>query len=96
MPDNSCDGDIKFEGTLVGEVTRYFDKIMVAAIKCCSELSVGDQIKIFNKQGDILVDMTVESMQMEHNEVLHAKSGDEVGLKVNGKVKPGDLIYRYQ
>jgi len=36
----------------------------------------------------------VNSMQVEHEQVQKAKKGDEVGLKVEGKVKEGDEVYR--
>jgi len=38
----------------------------------------------------------VESMEVEHSEVLEAVKGDVIGLKVPQKVHEGDKVYRAQ
>ena len=35
----------------------------------------------------------VDSMQVEHEQIEKAKKGDDVGLKVDDKVKPGTEVF---
>ena len=81
------------EGKLVGEVTHYFGKIGVAVLKLSDTLKVGDQIKIVDKEGEEFT-QTVDSMQIEHENVPEAKAGDLIGLKVIQKVREGDKVYK--
>lgn len=75
----------------IGEVTHYFDKIQVAAIKLLAPLKVGDTIHIKGHTTDF--QQAVASMQLDHESVQDAKRGDEVGLKINEKARSGDEIY---
>lgn len=75
----------------IGEVTHYFDKISVAAIKLNAPLKVGDTIKVQGYTTNF--DEKVDSMQIDHQEVNEAKKGDEIGIKVSDKVRIGDEIY---
>ncbi len=83
------------EGKLVGEVTHYFGKIGVAILKLSDTLKVGETIKIVSKTGEEFT-QTVESMQIEHQNVQEAKAGDLIGLKVNKKVKEGYKVYKIE
>jgi len=75
----------------VGKITHYFDKIGVAVLEMESgSVKVGDKIRIGEEDGP---EQMVESMQVEHKQVMEAKAGDEVGLKVNAEVKSGDVVY---
>jgi putative protease len=85
--------DTTEEGKLVGEITHYFGKISVAIVKLSDNLKVGDQIKIVGKEGEEFT-QTVESMQIEHENVQEAKAGDLIGLKVSQKVKEGYKVYK--
>lgn len=81
------------EGKLIGEVTHYFGKIGVAVIELEEPLKVGDTIRII---GGVDTDFTqeVESMEIEHEKVQQAKSGDSVGLEVKEKVRDGYKVYK--
>jgi len=81
------------EGRLVGEITHYFGKIGVAVLKLSDTIKVGDQIKIVGKEGEEFT-QTVDSMQIEHENVSEAKAGDLIGLKVIQKVREGDKVYK--
>lgn len=81
------------EGKLIGKVVHYFDKIAVAVISLDSSLAVGDTIRIAGGENTDFT-QTVESMQVEHEEIKKAKKGDEVGLKVEGKVREGYKVYK--
>ena len=78
---------------LVGSVTHFFGKAGVIAIEVTAgELKVGDTIHVTGH----LTDFTeaVGSMQIEHEQVPAVKVGDLVGIKVAGKARPGDDVYR--
>ncbi len=74
----------------VGTVTHYYGKIGVVIVDLSSTLKVGDRIKIENGTE---LEQTVDSMQVEHEQVEEAKKGDKVGLKVPQKVHEGATVY---
>lgn len=76
----------------IGKITHYFDKIGVSVLELTDALSVGDAIKIDN-HGDEFT-MTVDSMQVEHEQIKEAKKGQSVGMKTTQPVKPGADVYR--
>jgi putative protease len=76
----------------VGIVESFFAQPVVAAIKVTGNLNVGDTIHIKGHTTDII--QTVESMQIEHDQISTAKAGDEIGIKVTDRVRPHDHVYR--
>lgn len=80
------------EKKLIGTVEHYFTKAGVAIVNLEGELSVGDKISIEGMTTNL--QQTVESMQIEHEPVGKAKTGDDVGLKVSDRVRPGDQVYK--
>lgn len=76
----------------IGKVIHYFDKAGVAVIKLSDSLAVGDQIKI--KKGEEEFTDTVSSMQVEHESIQSAKTGDEVAIKISQKTKEGATIHK--
>ena len=80
------------EGKLIGEVTHYFGKIGVAVIKLSDSLKVGDTIKIVGGEREFT--QQVDSMEIEHQKIQEAKSGDSIGLKVDQKVREGYKVYK--
>lgn len=76
----------------VGKITHFFPKISVAVIKADEPIKKGDKISI--EGHDNKVEMTVESMQIEHKDVEECKPGEEAGMKVPEDVKEGDLVYK--
>ena len=78
----------------VGEVTHYWGKIAVAGIKLTATLSQGDAIRIMGATTDF--EQTVGSIQIEHQNIETAKKGQEIGLKVVGKVRRGDTVYKVE
>lgn len=79
--------------TKVGEVTHYYDKIGVAVVEVSGDLAVGDRIR-FDRGGEQLFEQEVSSMQVEHEEIEKAKSGDIVGLKTEQPVKEGAEVFK--
>jgi len=77
----------------IGEVTHYFNKIGVAAIKIISgQLKKGDMIHIKGHTTDFTE--RIDSMQIEHQPVEVANTGDEVGIKVDNTVREGDEVFK--
>lgn len=77
---------------LLGTVEDFFAHVGVAAVKLNKELAVGDTIRINGHTTDLT--QVVESMQIEHNPVSAAKKGDDIGIKVNDRVRKGDQIFK--
>ena len=76
---------------LVGKVSHYFDKVGVAVLSLSHDIKIGDEIHLVGHQADFT--QKVESMQIEHKQVSQAKAGDDIGLKVEQKIKPGTEVY---
>ncbi len=76
----------------VGEIFSYFSKIGVAAIKLMSILRKGDKVHIMGHTTDFK--QVIGGMQIEHKKVDKAKKGDDLGIKVKDRVRPGDKIYK--
>jgi len=80
------------EKKLVGKISHYFTKIGVGVIELSDELKVGDRISIEGATTNI--QQTVDSMQIEHQNVQSAGSGQSIGLKVVQRAREGDLVYK--
>lgn len=77
----------------VGEVIKYFGKIGVAAIRLSEgSLKVGDKIHIVGHTTDIT--QTVDSMQIENKNVQEAGPGADIGIKVEGRAREHDVVYK--
>ncbi len=76
----------------IGKVMTYYSKIGVAAIDLTDKLKVGDKVRFKGHTTDFT--QTVSSIQIEHKAVKEAKKGNSVGIKVDEKVRPSDLIYK--
>jgi putative protease len=76
----------------VGKVTHYFTKIGVAVVELTGELKVGDRVSIEGATTNF--EQTVNSMQIEHKDVTVATAGQAIGLKVDQRVREGDLVYK--
>ncbi|MBS3815605.1 MAG: translation elongation factor-like protein [Hadesarchaea archaeon] len=76
----------------IGKITHYFTDISVGVIELSDNLQVGDRISIEGATTDI--QQEVESMQIEHEDVEEAGPGDAVGLKVKGRVREEDAVYK--
>ena len=78
---------------VIGYVSKYFGQIKVAAIEITAgKLSVGETIHIKGHTTDMNVD--VGSIQIEHESVDSANKGDSIGLKVSGKARRKDKVFK--
>jgi len=80
------------EKKLVGKISHYFTKIGVGVIELSDELKVGDRISIEGATTN--VQQTVDSMEIEHENMQSAGAGQSVGMKVAQRVREGDLVYK--
>jgi len=76
----------------VGKVTHFFTKISVAVIELKAQISVGDRILFQGPTTNL--EQTVESMEIEHQKVTRAEAGQSIGLKVDGRVRENDTVYK--
>lgn len=76
---------------LLGKIAHYFDKIQVAAISVKSPIKVGDVVHIKGHTTDF--EQPITSMQIEHEMVMKAKKGDDIGIKVKEYVRDNDGVY---
>ncbi len=78
---------------LVGEVTHYFGKVQVAAIKITEgELHIGDTIHVVGHTSDF--SQPLDSMEVDRAPVEVAKVGDEIGVRVVEHARQHDKVYR--
>ncbi len=75
----------------VGEVTHYFTRIGVAVVDVTAPIKIGDMIAIKGMTTNF--EQTVESMQIEKEDIKEAKPGDDIGMKVVDRVRKGDIVY---
>ncbi len=76
----------------IGIIANYFSKISVAVVDLTAPLSVGEKIII--KGSTTNFEQTVDSMQIEHQNIESAESGQSIGLKVADNVRKGDKVYK--
>ncbi|MDD3753362.1 MAG: U32 family peptidase [Methanobacterium sp.] len=77
----------------IGEVVNYYSKVKAAEIRLWNDLTVGDEILV---QGPTTgsISQTVESIQIERKSVFKGKKGQNIGISIKNKVRPGDLVYQ--
>jgi len=81
------------EEKLIRKITHYFTNIGVGVIEITDgELKAGEKIHIKGATSDF--EQTVESMQIEHENIEKAKKGDAIGLKTEQQVREGDEVYK--
>ena len=77
---------------LVGEVSHWFGNIGVAGIKLSGDLAVGDRIHIIGHTTDF--EQAITSMQLDNQDVDEASAGDEIGVKLEARGRPGDDVFK--
>jgi len=77
---------------LTGEVTHYYSRLGVASLSLRAPLSKGDRIRILGHTTDLAE--AVDSIEIDHQQIDQARPGDDVAIKVVGRVREGDKIYR--
>ena len=78
----------------IGKVTDYFAHPVVAGVKVEEPLDVGERIHIMGHTTDF--ELTVTSMQINHQYISHADMGEDIGIKVPDRVRAGDRVYKVE
>ncbi len=82
----------KAEEQLIGRITHYYSHLGVGIVELTGgELKVGDIIHVKGKHTDFT--QTVDSIQIEHQNVTRAEKGKIVGIKVKDKVREHDQVF---
>lgn len=77
----------------IGRITHFYSHLSVGIIELTDGgLKVGDTIHIKGTHTDFT--QTVDSMQMEHQNVTQAQKGKVVGIKVKEKVREHDQVFQ--
>ena len=76
---------------VIGKVSDFFARPVVAGIELTAPLKLGDRIHIKGHTTDM--ELTIDSMQIDNVDVNEAKGGDSVGIKISDRVRRGDTVY---
>jgi len=82
------------EEKLIGKIIHYYTNIGVGIIELSDKLSVGDKIHVKGASTDF--EQTIDSMQVEHQNVEAAKAGESIGIKLNEKVRENDEVFKIE
>ncbi|PIP48609.1 MAG: translation elongation factor-like protein [Chloroflexi bacterium CG07_land_8_20_14_0_80_45_17] len=77
---------------VIGKVTDFFAKPVVAGVELSGTLKIGDKIHIKGVTTDM--ELAIESMQIDRVDITEGKLGDLVGIKVPERVRRGDIVYK--
>ncbi|MBI2104888.1 MAG: translation elongation factor-like protein [Candidatus Omnitrophica bacterium] len=76
----------------IGRVNSFFAHPSVAVIDLTAPLKLGDTVYIKGHTTDF--QQAVESMQLDRAPVQEAQAGQAVGLKVSGRCRKHDVVYK--
>lgn len=77
---------------VIGKVSDFFARPVVAGIELTGSLKLGDKIHIKGHTTDM--ELAVDSMQIDNENVTEAKSGDSIGIKISDRARRGDTVYK--
>lgn len=77
----------------IGKVNHYFNKIGVAIIDVTKgSIRIGDVLHIKGSTTDF--NQNVDSMQLDKQVFEEVKAGQSIGIKVDEKVRDGDVVFK--
>ena len=76
----------------VGMIVHYYAKPSVAVVALSAELKKGDEIVIRGSTTNI--EQTADSIEMERKQIPTAQAGQSVGMKIQGRARENDIVYR--
>lgn len=77
----------------IGVVEGFFARPSAAIIKLTKgKLTVGERIYIKGHTTDL--QQVVQSMQVDHTEIAEANKGAIIGVQVQQRVRPNDIVYK--
>lgn len=80
----------------IAKGTKYFSKLGVGEFLLeAGDLNVGDEIIITGPTTGTMI-ITIDEMHGDNGAVTHATKGQAVSIKVPGKIRPADRLYRWK
>ena len=79
------------EKTKVGVVTHYYTHLMVGIVKFKKDVKLGDRVLFLGHTTNF--EQELDDIELDHKKVDEVKKGDEVGVKVDEKVREGDEVF---
>lgn len=76
----------------IGKILHYYPNVKVATMKVSSEFKLGEEIVIIGKTTG-LVSSKVDRLEINHKPVKQASKGEEVGFKIDSRVRKNDEVY---
>lgn len=76
----------------IGRVQNYFQKIGIAVINLTDTININDKILIEGKTTSFV--QPVFSMEIEKRQISTARANQTIGLKVNKRVRKGDIVFK--
>ncbi|MBR2558002.1 MAG: U32 family peptidase [Methanobrevibacter sp.] len=91
--ETSEDNQSKYIKKDIGQVVNYYNKVKAAEIRIWDDLALGDKIMI---QGQTTgsITHTIDSMQIEGENVSEVKKGCNVAIAIDKKVRENDFVYK--
>lgn len=77
----------------VGSVCNYYKNVSAAEIRLWDCIEIGDEIIIEGKTTGSIT-QTVESIQIQGNNIIKADKGQNVAILVENKIRPNDIVYK--
>ena len=77
--------------SVIGKVTHYFSRAVVAVVILDESLTTGETIRIRGPHDDFC--QAVNSMEIDHQRITEAVKGQDISIKVIHRVHEGDIVY---
>jgi len=78
-------------GKKVGVITHYYTKIGVGIVKFTAPFKIGNTLHFQGHATDFK--QTITEIELDHQKIQSAKKGQEVGIKLDQKVRENDTVY---
>jgi putative protease len=75
----------------IGAVTHFYNEIKVAIVKFKQPVRVGTELNFKGATTDF--NEVIKSMQFNHESIIVAPKGKQIGIKVKKRVRQGDAVY---
>ncbi len=76
----------------LGRITHLYGQIGVAVVTVQKSMKLGDKVRI--GKNDAFIEQEIKSMQYNHQHLTAAKKGQEIGMKVDSRVRVGDSVFK--
>lgn len=83
---------MEITGKKVGVITHFYNKIGVGIIRCDEEIKIGDTLRFAGHETDF--NQEIKEMQFDHKAIDKAKKGQEIGVKLDQRVRENDGVYK--